>query len=38
MAHAYTPGLRVTNRTKITKKRILPLKGDVVVSLGDKEF
>jgi len=36
MAHAYTPGLRVTNRTKITKKRILPLKGDVVVKLGDK--
>ena len=36
MAHAYTPGLRVTNRTKITKKRILPLKGDVAVSVGDK--
>ena len=36
MSHAYTPGLRVTSRTKITKKRILPLKGDVVVSLGDK--
>jgi len=36
MAHAYTPGLRVTSRTKVTKKRILPLKGDVVVSLGDK--
>ena len=36
MAHAYTPGLRVTNRTKVTKKRILPLKGDVVVNLGDK--
>ncbi|OQX91915.1 MAG: hypothetical protein B6D58_05690 [candidate division Zixibacteria bacterium 4484_95] len=36
MTHAYTPGLRVTNKTKITKNRILPLKGDVVVSLGDK--
>ncbi|UCD27761.1 MAG: hypothetical protein JSV03_11730, partial [Planctomycetota bacterium] len=36
MSHAYTPGLRVTSRTKITKKRILPLKGDVVVKVGDK--
>jgi hypothetical protein len=36
MTHAYTPGLRVTNQTKITKKRILPLKGDVIVALGDK--
>jgi hypothetical protein len=36
MAHAYTPGLRVTQKTKITKKRILPLKGDVVVKMGDK--
>lgn len=36
MAHAYTPGLRVTNKMKITKKRILPLKGEVVVKLGDK--
>jgi hypothetical protein len=36
MAHAYTPGLRVTTKMKITKKRILPLKGEVVVKLGDK--
>jgi hypothetical protein len=36
MAHAYTPGLRVTNKMKITKKRILPLKGEVVVKSGDK--
>jgi len=36
MAHAYTPGLRVTNRMKITKKRILPLKGEVVVKVGDR--
>jgi hypothetical protein len=36
MAHSYTPGLKVTERMKITKKRILPLKGDVVVKVGDK--
>ncbi len=36
MAHAYTPGLRVTLKTKVVKKRILPLKGDVVVKVGDK--
>jgi len=35
MAHAYTPGLKVTERIKIAKKRILPLKGDVVVKKGD---
>jgi hypothetical protein len=36
MAHAYTPGLKVTDRMLITKKRILPLKGEVVVKVGDK--
>ncbi|MCD6161931.1 MAG: hypothetical protein J7K40_05905 [candidate division Zixibacteria bacterium] len=36
MSHAYTPGLRVTKKARITKKRILPLKGDVIVALGDK--
>lgn len=36
MTHAYTPGLRVTSRTRITKNRILPIKGDVVVSVGDR--
>jgi hypothetical protein len=36
MAHAYTPGLMVTERLKIVKKRILPLKGEVVVNKGDK--
>jgi len=36
MAHAYTPGLKVTERMLITKKRILPLKGEVVVKVGDK--
>ncbi|MEE9554828.1 MAG: hypothetical protein V3W18_11065, partial [candidate division Zixibacteria bacterium] len=35
MAHAYTPGLKVTERMKIAKKRILPLKGEVVVNKGD---
>lgn len=34
MAHAYTPGLRVTERTHIKKVRRLPLKGTVVVSEG----
>ncbi len=34
MAHSYTPGLKVTYSTTITKKRILPLKGDVVVEVN----
>lgn len=34
MAHAYTPGLRVTRRAVIHKERRLPLKGQVVVELG----
>ncbi|MCK4856639.1 MAG: hypothetical protein KAT58_01600 [candidate division Zixibacteria bacterium] len=36
MAHTYTPGLKVAERELITKKRILPLKGDVIVEVGDK--
>lgn len=36
MAHAYTPGLKVTDRLLVNKSRILPLKGDVVVKVGDK--
>lgn len=36
MAHAYTPGLMVTERLKVIKKRILPLKGEVMVNKGDK--
>ena len=36
MAHAYTPGLKVSERQLITKKRILPLKGEVVAKKGDK--
>ncbi len=35
MAHAYTPGLRVTADTTIQKTRLLPLPGEVVVSEGD---
>ena len=35
MAHAYTPGIRVTERMRILKERRLPLKGKVVVSKGD---
>jgi len=34
MAHAYTPGLKVTDWTTLKKKRTLPLKGDVVVELN----
>jgi hypothetical protein len=36
VAHAYTPGLRVTEQTRIRKVRRLPLKGDVVVREGDR--
>ncbi len=36
MAHAYTPGLRVTGHTVINKMRRLPLKGEVVVKKGDE--
>ena len=36
MGHAYTPGLKVTERMLIKKHRILPLKGDVLVKVGDK--
>ncbi len=35
MTHAYTPGLRISERTKITSHRILPLLGDVIVRKGD---
>jgi hypothetical protein len=35
MAHAYTPGLRVTGRTTILKNRRLPLPGEVLVKQGD---
>ncbi|HOP08012.1 MAG TPA: hypothetical protein PLF13_12055 [candidate division Zixibacteria bacterium] len=36
MAHAYTPGLKVTEQQLVEKRRILPLKGDVVVKVGDQ--
>jgi hypothetical protein len=35
MAHAYTPGLRVTERTQVRRERRLPLKGEVLVKAGD---
>ncbi|MBI2503338.1 MAG: hypothetical protein HYW07_08925 [Candidatus Latescibacteria bacterium] len=34
MAHAYTPGLRVTRQAVIHKQRRLPLKGQVLVEVG----
>jgi len=34
VGHAYTPGLKVTDHLVITKKRILPLKGEVLVKVG----
>lgn len=36
MAHAYTPGLRVTEKTIVRKQRILPIPGEVRVTLGDR--
>ncbi len=36
MAHSYTPGLRVARLTRIVKERWLPLKGDVIVNIGDR--
>ncbi len=36
MAHSYTPGLKVLHETKISKDRILPLKGEVVVKVGQQ--
>lgn len=35
MTHAYTPGLRIAEKTQVTSHRILPLLGDVVVKKGD---
>ena len=35
MAHAYTPGLIVSNRIQHRTRRILPIAGDVLVELGD---
>ena len=36
MAHAYTPGLRVTEKTVFKKERKLPLKGEVLRKVGEK--
>ena len=36
LAHAYTPGLKVTAKTKILKERRLPLQGEVLVKKGEK--
>jgi hypothetical protein len=35
MAHAYTPGLRVTRDTVLSRTRRLPLKGQVLAQVGD---
>jgi hypothetical protein len=34
MAHAYTPGLRVTESTVLRRERRLPLKGEVLAKIG----
>ncbi len=36
MAHAYTPGLKVSPQTLVSKERRLPLRGEVLVKVGDK--
>ncbi|MFN8176508.1 MAG: hypothetical protein U0167_01130 [bacterium] len=36
MAHAYTPGLRVTELAQVRKERLLPLRGEVAVGAGDR--
>lgn len=36
MAHAYTPGLKVVEESVVKKERRLPLKGEVIVNLGDR--
>lgn len=36
MAHAYTPGLTVTERTTVRRRRLLPLPGNLLVKMGDR--
>lgn len=36
MAHAYTPGLQVLDRVLLTKSRLLPLPGEILVKVGDR--
>ena len=35
MSRSYTPGLKILTRTKISKKRQLPMKGVVHLKIGD---
>jgi len=35
MSRSYTPGLKILSRTKIIKKRQLPMKGNVHLKIGD---
>ncbi len=35
MAHSYTPGLTVTDRTIVHRRRMLPLPGKILVNVGD---
>src|SRR5690348_4329745 len=35
MGHSYTPGLTITERTVIRKRRLLPIPGTVLVKAGD---
>ena len=36
MAHAYTPGLKVTQRMTCRSRRLLPVRGEVLVEEGDR--
>ncbi len=36
MGHAYTPGLTVTERTVLRKRRLLPIPGEVLVKVGGR--
>ena len=36
MGHSYTPGLTVTERTVVRRKRLLPIPGEVLVRAGDR--
>jgi hypothetical protein len=36
MAHAYTPGLTVTEQARIRRRRLLPIAGTVIVQVGEQ--
>lgn len=36
MAHSYTPGLTVTERTVVRKRRLLPIPGSVLAQVGEQ--